>query len=133
MWSATDFQPPDGDPMTLTPSRVPPPTVTIREKAPRDARAVERLAGRDSKRPPTGRALVAELGGELVAAVPISGGEPLADPFRHTAAAVSLLELRAAQLRGDEPSGGRLAAIRGRIRIRRRPRLGSVAGRPGAA
>ncbi len=43
--------------------------------------------------------LVAETGGEIVAAVPVAGGRAIADPFRRTAALVEILELRASQLR----------------------------------
>lgn len=46
--------------------------------------------------------------GELVAALPLTGGMPLDDPFRSTAELLRLLELRAAQLlRGGqaEPRG----------------------------
>ena len=46
--------------------------------------------------------LLGELDGELVAAVPIAGGPAIADPFLKTSAFVSLLGLRAAQLRGFE-------------------------------
>jgi hypothetical protein len=35
----------------------------------------------------------------VVAALPLDGGRPLADPFRRTAGAVELLALRARQLR----------------------------------
>src|SRR5918996_6421459 len=73
---------------------------TIRNARPSDDDALRRLAELDSGRTPSGRVLVAELDGELVAAVPISGGPAIADPFRSTTAAVSLLGLRAAQLRG---------------------------------
>jgi hypothetical protein len=61
---------------------------------------VRRLAELDGARAPSGRLLVAEADGELVAAVPLAGGPAIADPFRHTTAIVSLLGLRAAQLRG---------------------------------
>ena len=43
--------------------------------------------------------LTAELDGEPVAAVPLSGGRAIADPFRPTADIVNLLEYRAAQVR----------------------------------
>ena len=36
----------------------------------------------------------------ILAAVPITGGAPIADPFRETTALVNLLGLCAAQLRG---------------------------------
>jgi hypothetical protein len=72
----------------------------IREAGPADTAAVRRLAELDSGRVPSGRLLVAEMDGELVAAVPLAGGPAIADPFHHTTAIVSLLGLRAAQLRG---------------------------------
>jgi hypothetical protein len=85
--------------------------VTIRESCAEDRRALVRLAGRDSKRPPEDRLLLVEVGGELIAAVPLGGSEPIADPFRHTASLVALLEFRAAQLRPAERRGGRLAML----------------------
>ena len=72
----------------------------IREAGPADTAAVRGLAELDGARAPSGRLLVAEADGELVAAVPLAGGPAIADPFRHTTAIVSLLGLRAAQLRG---------------------------------
>jgi hypothetical protein len=72
--------------------------------------AIERLAQLDSSRRPTGPVLVASVGGEPVAAVPLDGGPAIADPFQRTAALVSLLEVRAAQMRG-RPSAGRLARL----------------------
>jgi hypothetical protein len=42
--------------------------------------------------------LVAERDGVLVAALPLSGGRAIADPFELTAGVVGLLELRRAQL-----------------------------------
>jgi hypothetical protein len=41
---------------------------------------------------------VAEVDGELVAAVSLTGDEAVANPFRHTADLVAMLEMRAAQL-----------------------------------
>jgi hypothetical protein len=43
--------------------------------------------------------VVAIVEGRLVAAVPLAGGQTLADPFERTEQLVRLLELRAAQLR----------------------------------
>jgi hypothetical protein len=78
-----------------------PASVTMRLASPEDARALDRLAQLDSGALPAGPALVAEVDGELVAALPLGSGRPLADPFRPTAELVGLLELRAAQLNGD--------------------------------
>jgi hypothetical protein len=41
--------------------------------------------------------LVAELDGEIVAAVPFEGGRAIADPFRPTAELVELLRTRTAK------------------------------------
>ena len=66
----------------------------------RDARKLERLAALDSAPTPAGPTLVAEMDGQLVAALPLSGtAQAVADPFVPTAPVVELLRLRAAQLR----------------------------------
>ena len=75
---------------------------TMREAHADDRDRLERLAALDSGRVPSGRVLLGELEGRLVAAVPISGGPAIADPFESTTAFVSLLGLRAAQLRAFE-------------------------------
>ena len=74
--------------------------VWVRLAVPGDAGALLRLAALDSQPLPDGPKLVADLGGELVAAVPLSGGSVIADPFRPTADLVELMRLRAAQLTG---------------------------------
>jgi hypothetical protein len=73
--------------------------ISIRRFAEPDRDAVRRLAALDEKRLSTCDALVAELAGELVAALPLDGGPALADPFKPTADVVGLLRLRAHQLR----------------------------------
>jgi hypothetical protein len=66
---------------------------TIRFAYPDDEVPLRRLAAFDSQRPLTGRVLVAEVAGEIWAAMAMdSGGRVIADPFRHTAALVSLLK-----------------------------------------
>lgn len=90
-------------------------TVTVREARPTDFEALVRLAALDSKRLPDGRLVVAEVDGRLLAAVPVRGGEAIADPFEYTANLVMLLELRAAQLRaleGDRLGGTSAPAAR---------------------
>ena len=64
-----------------------------------DARRLERLAQLDSAAAPAGPALVAELGGRMVAAMPLDGGRPVADPFYPSAPFVQMLELRRNQIR----------------------------------
>ena len=73
--------------------------VTIRRSVARDREALERLAQLDSRRLADGQLLVAEVAGELRAALPLSGGAAIADPFRPTAPLVSLLQMRAQQIR----------------------------------
>jgi hypothetical protein len=75
------------------------PTVLIRAARGSDGAALDRLAGLDSARVPVGDLLVAERDGELVAAHAPATGATIADPFRHTAEVVSLLELRGSLLR----------------------------------
>jgi hypothetical protein len=77
--------------------------VTVRRFAERDIDAVRRLAALDEKPVPVGGVLVAEQGGELVAALPLDGRPALADPFKPTADIVRLLKMRARQL-GDSSS-----------------------------
>jgi hypothetical protein len=72
--------------------------VTIRPASPDDAVAIERLAQLDSSERPPGDLLVAEVAGEPIAAISLSSGEAVADPFRHTAEPVRLLSLRREQL-----------------------------------
>ena len=66
-----------------------------------DVDAIERLAALDSAPAPDCRCVVAEIDGTLVAALPLRGGNVIANPFRPTAHLVPLLELRAKQLAGS--------------------------------
>lgn len=81
--------------------------------------AIERLAQLDSARCPSGRVLVAAVGGEPRAALPLEGGRAIADPFHRTAELMSLLELRVAQTNGRS-SRGRLARLAEALRRGRR-------------
>jgi hypothetical protein len=63
-----------------------------------DDATLEQLALLEGRPAPQGRFVVAEIGGEVVAALPLRGGAPLADPFRPTAHLLPLLRLRASQL-----------------------------------
>jgi hypothetical protein len=73
--------------------------ITIRAAAVQDAPAIARLAVLDGHRLPAGRQLVAEAGGRILAAVEVSSGATVADPFKPTAGVVGLVTLRAKQLR----------------------------------
>jgi hypothetical protein len=67
-----------------------------------DDEALARLAALEEKPLPHGRFVIAEVDGQVVAALPLDGGLPLRDPFVRTAHLLRLLELRAAQLRCQE-------------------------------
>src|SRR5687768_197134 len=101
-------------------------SITIRHARPSDADAVAHLAQRHGAEVPTGSLLVAEVGGELRAAISIEGGEAIADPFQPTAELVRLLTARAAQLRPAAHGRGRgLTAI-----LRRRDERGALSPQP---
>src|SRR2546423_11208726 len=69
--------------------------ITVRFAYPDDTAALRRLATLDSKTVPAGPLLVAEVAGELWAAVSIADtARPIADPFRYTAELVALLQAR---------------------------------------
>lgn len=75
-------------------------SVVIRPTTPADTRAVERLAQLDSARVPAGELLLAEVGGELRAALSLRERAAIADPFAETAGLVALLRARADHLAG---------------------------------
>jgi hypothetical protein len=86
--------------------------ITIRIAAETDTAHLERLAALDSTDAPRGRTLVAEVDGELVAALPVDGNEPIGDPFHRTAELLRLLELRKAQItRADGLGRSRLPRL----------------------
>lgn len=77
--------------------------VTIRYAFPDDERALRRLATLDSSVALRGPVLVAEVNGELRAALSLSDGAAIADPFHPSAAVTELLLARARQLSGSRP------------------------------
>ena len=76
--------------------------LTLRYAVPADADALARLAQLDSQRAPRGVVLVAEVGGDLWAAISVDDHHSVADPFRPTGELVALLVQRARQLRRSE-------------------------------
>ena len=72
--------------------------LTIRPASPDDAVAIERLAQLDSSDRPAGDLLLAEVRGDVIAAISLSSGDVVADPFKHTAEPLRLLSLRREQL-----------------------------------
>jgi hypothetical protein len=80
-------------------------TLTIRMAGPADAPALRRLAQLDSAPPPEQvPTLVAAADGQLCAAIPLSGGAAIANPFRRTEVIVAMLTARARQLQAPTPS-----------------------------
>jgi hypothetical protein len=73
------------------------PQIEIRMSSEEDAAGVARLAQLDSACAPEGPLLLAEVGGELRAAVSLERGEAIADPFHRTSDLVHLLEFRRRQ------------------------------------
>jgi hypothetical protein len=70
--------------------------LTIRRAGRGDRAAVARLAALDSARVPSGPLLLAEVNGELRAALSLSDRQAVADPFQPTAAILDLLTAVAA-------------------------------------
>ena len=86
-------------------------SVTIRRAEAADALAIRRVAELDSRPVPAGELLVAEVDGELRAAVALDGDAAIADPFFPTADAVALLRTRARAL--DSRDGRRAVPLAG--------------------
>jgi hypothetical protein len=68
---------------------------TIRRADLADLAALDRLAALDSTSAPTGEVLVAEVVGELWAALELTSGRAIADPFRRSGQLVELLRTHA--------------------------------------
>ena len=79
-------------------------SIAVRPATANDREALERLAALDSTEPPRGSTLVGELLQRPVAALSLSDGRVIADPFVATADIVALLRLRARQLADQAPS-----------------------------
>jgi hypothetical protein len=82
--------------------------LTIRRADLADLAALDRLAALDSAPAPTGDLLVAEVGGELWAALEVDSGRVIADPFRPSGELVELLRLHASPRPAPRMRLGRL-------------------------
>ncbi len=71
--------------------------VLMRRATAEDTARIRTLARLDDKRMPAGPFLIAETGGEIVAARSLATGAVVADPFRLTSDIVAMLRLRADQ------------------------------------
>jgi hypothetical protein len=96
---------------------------TIRVAGDDDLDALRRLAEVDSQTALGGRILIAEDGGVPVAALSVDDGRAIADPFRRTATALTLLRMRASALTSYE----RTPSVGERIRAATQVARGSVA------
>jgi len=72
--------------------------VRVRIAGPEDSEALANLAALDSTHPPSGPTLVAEVDGELRAALSVPDETVIADPFQSSADLVELLRARSAEL-----------------------------------
>jgi len=95
--------------------------VTLRFAFPDDLSDLARLASLDSSVLPEQPVLLAEVAGEIRAALSLADGAVIADPFYPSTGVVELLRARAAQLRSAERDTGRrsrsstLARLRFRV------------------
>ena len=76
-------------------------SVTLRFGCADDEKALARLAELDSSGPPAQPVLLAEIDGQLLAALALTDGTVVADPFHRTADLIDLLRARARQLDGN--------------------------------
>ncbi len=99
--------------------------ITIRTMGSSDAdrRALVRLAELDSREPLTGQVLGLQVEGAVLAAIEVTTGKTLADPFSRTDEHRAMLKLRAAQLRGRRAGSRRTRGVLGGVR-RGRPAVG---------
>jgi hypothetical protein len=75
-------------------------SITIRAAGPQDVDALRRLAQRDTRALPDGELLIALINGEARAAISLTNGETVADPFHRTEELVGMLTVRSSLLRG---------------------------------
>jgi hypothetical protein len=76
--------------------------ITIRAAHESDLAAVARVAGRDTHEPPAWPILVAEVGSDIRAAISLTDGEVIADPFHRTDELVAMLRIRAREAAGSD-------------------------------
>jgi hypothetical protein len=92
-------------------------SVTIRRLSEEDSDRIKLLAQLDGSHQPLGPWLGAEVEGRVLAAISLTTGETMSDPFSRTAELRAMLELRAAQLR-RRGNGGKRFSIRNPRRAR---------------
>ena len=93
----------------------------LRDATDDDAADLLRLARIDSQaRPPAGKIIVAIDRDVLVAAMSVESGVTIADPFRATAPIVTMLRLRAKQMRRDAIPASQRSTLLSLRRLRAR-------------
>jgi hypothetical protein len=80
------------------PIELPEDAVLVRRARAADSARIRTLAMLDDRRLSDGPYLVAEIAGEAIAAMSMSSGQIVSDPFRRTRDAEDLLRLRAGQI-----------------------------------
>ncbi|HEY6778880.1 MAG TPA: hypothetical protein VI122_20425 [Thermoleophilaceae bacterium] len=73
----------------------------IRQATDADESALSRLAELDSRRPLSAPALIGEIDGKPAAAVSLTDGRVIADPFQQTAVLTQILRMRFGALRAS--------------------------------
>jgi hypothetical protein len=81
--------------------------ITIRHSTGVDRAGILRLGVLDDRPAPAGEMLLAFVDGELRAALPLAGGDALADPFHPTTDLLELLRFRATGEKRRGPRNGR--------------------------
>ncbi len=90
--------------------------ITIRAARAEDMGDVARVAGRDTEELPAGPLLVAKVSDDVRAAISLSDGTIIADPFHRTTELVEMLKIRAGSV-----SRARNGHVGPRSRSRHRP------------
>jgi hypothetical protein len=91
-------------------------SVTLRFGSTGDAKSLGRLAALGDSKPPAHPVLLAEVDGQLLAALALSDGTVIIDPFHRTADLIDLLRARARQLDGHSRMS-RYGRLRSRARL----------------
>lgn len=108
------------------------PVIAIYFATDRDASELRRIAALDSATVvPSGRVLLGVVDGVVHAAVGVDDAIVIADPFRHTADLIELLQMRSSRIRsGEEPVSAVPTRLLGALR---RAAAGGRAALPGRA
>ncbi|HEV3228799.1 MAG TPA: hypothetical protein VGY97_04935 [Solirubrobacteraceae bacterium] len=89
------------------------PSINLRVPGAGDHDALEQLSQRVGQSRPSGSLMIAERGGDVIAAVPLDGGPALAEDTVEAASAVAVLRFRIEQLHHGHLWTGRLSSHRG--------------------